>query len=158
MLVTTVLGSPRRKGNTNRALSWVEEALELANHQVDRVNLYEYNIKGCKGCFACKRHPDRLGCQQKDDLEQVMNRLIEADLILYGSPIYFWGPTAQMKTLIDRHCCVVTGFNTPEWQSLAEGGKVGLVVTCEDEADNNADLIVTTFTRLRGIPEMRLRG
>ena len=52
-----------------------------------------------------------------------------------------------MKALIDRHCCVVTGFGTPSWQSLLDAKRVALVVTCGDAIENNCDLMLQAFER-----------
>ena len=147
MLVTSILGSPRKKGNTNRVLGWVEEALQSEGHRAERINTVDHKINGCKGCFTCKRFTEKPGCAQEDDALRIMDRLIASDAIIYGSPIYFWGPTAQMKTLMDRHCSLVTGFGKPSWQSLLEGRRTGFVVTCEDAVENNAELIIETFER-----------
>lgn len=148
MNITTVLGSPRKKGNTNRVLGWVEETLRDAGHLVDRLNLVDYKINGCKGCFTCKKSEAEIGCPQKDEAKVVLSQLMVSDAVIYATPIYFWGPTAQMKTLIDRHCGLVTGFGDPTWHSLMEGKHTGLVVTCEDAPEEAADLTVELFKRL----------
>lgn len=147
MRVATVLGSPRKKGNTSRVLEWTEQALTAHGHEMHRINLVDHKIKGCKGCFTCKKFPDVPGCPQKDDASEILARLMASDLILYASPIYFWGPTSQMKTFIDRHCCLVTGFGTPQWQSLMKGKRLGLLITCEDAVENNTDLFTELFRR-----------
>ena len=148
MNIITVLGSPRKKGNTNRVLSWVEDGLEAGGHQVNRLNVVEHKIRGCKGCWTCKKSADRPGCPQPDDAMELLGRIMRSDTIIYATPVYFWGPTAQMKTLIDRHCSLVTGFGTPQWHSLLEGKSVGLVVTCEDGVADNADLVQDLFKKL----------
>ncbi len=150
MKLTSILGSPRKKGNTSQVLHWIEDTLEAQGHVVDRINVVDHKVKGCKGCFTCKKFPDRPGCPQKDDAMDIMSRLMASDAILYGSPIYFWGPTAQMKTLIDRHCCLVTGFATSQWHSLIRGKTLGLVLTCEDAIENNTELMTDMFTRFVG--------
>jgi multimeric flavodoxin WrbA len=147
MKIASILGSPRKKGNTNRVLQWIEDALQAQGHEVNRINTSDHKVRGCKGCFTCKKFTDKPGCPQKDDAVEIINRLIASDIILYGSPIYFWGPTSQMKTLIDRHCCLVKGFGTPQWKSFLEGKGLGLVVTCEDAAENNTDLMEEMFKR-----------
>lgn len=150
MVITSVLGSPRRKGNTNRVLGWVEDALQANAHRIDRLNVVEHKVNGCKGCWTCKKFTDRPGCPQKDDAMNLIGKIMESDAIIYASPVYFWGPTAQMKALIDRHCSLVTGFGTPQWQSLMEGKTLGLVVTCEDAVEDNADHLQHLFRKLAG--------
>jgi multimeric flavodoxin WrbA len=158
MRIATVLGSPRKKGNTNRVLEWTEQALTSQGHEVDRINLVDHTIKACKGCFTCKKSSDSPGCPQKDDALDILGRLMSSDMVVYASPIYFWGPTAQMKTFIDRHCCLVTGFGTPQWQSLLQGRYVGLLITCEDGVENNTDLTTELFKRLAMYLQCEHRG
>ncbi len=148
MNITTVLGSPRKKGHTSRLLGWVEEALRDAGHLVDRLNVVDYRINGCKGCFNCKSSETELGCPQKDEAKVVLSQLLLSDAVIYATPIYFWSPSGQMKTLIDRHCSLVTGFGAPAWISLMEGKHIGLVATSEDVSERAADLTVEIFKRL----------
>ena len=148
MKIATVLGSPRKKGNTSKVLGWMEQALEQLGHRVDRINVVDHKVNGCKGCWTCKKSPDKPGCPQKDDAVGILYRLMDSDMVLYASPVYFWGPTAQIKALIDRHCSLVTGYATAQWQSLMEGRKIGLVVTCEDAEENNTEMLVATFKKL----------
>ena len=51
----TILGSPRRHGNTAKALGWVEEQLRADGHEVDHINILDYNVGGCRECLVCKK-------------------------------------------------------------------------------------------------------
>jgi multimeric flavodoxin WrbA len=158
MNIATVLGSPRKKGNTSKVLGWVEEALEARGHRVERINVVDHKVNGCKGCWTCKKFTDKSGCPQKDDAVGILGRLMDSDMVLYASPVYFWGPTAQIKALIDRHCSLVAGYATPRWQSLMDGKKIGLVVTCEDAEENNTEMLVETFKKLADYLKCDYRG
>jgi multimeric flavodoxin WrbA len=147
MTVTSILGSPRKKGNTNRVLSWVEDELGRLNHRVSRIDVVDHKVNGCKGCSTCQTSENRPGCPQKDDVANILSRLIDSDVVLYASPNYMWGLSSQLKALVDRHCCLVTGFGTPDWQSLLDGKRAALVVTCGDAIENNCDLMMQTFER-----------
>lgn len=147
MVITSVLGSPRKKGNTNRVLTWLEDEFLAKGHRINRINVVEHKINGCKGCETCQKATDRPGCPQQDEAMDLLDRIMAADLIVYATPVYFWAPTAQMKALIDRHNSLVTGFGTPQWQSLMEGRSIGLVVTCGDAAESNADMVRDLFRR-----------
>ena len=59
MRIFTLLGSPRRHGNTARALQWVEEQLRADGHDVDHVNILDYNVGGCRECLGCKHRATR---------------------------------------------------------------------------------------------------
>lgn len=67
MKIMTILGSPKKKGNTAKVLGWLEEELEKQGNQVSRTNITERKVKGCLGCLSCREKPDEPACVQKDD-------------------------------------------------------------------------------------------
>ena len=129
MKVVTLLGSAKKKGNTATVLGWVEEELQAAGHTVERVYLHNKTINGCLGCAKCRDYPDDIACIQKDDAEGIMEQMIAADSVLFASPLYFWGFTAQIKALIDRGYALVTNYHQPSQTSLMKGKRVGLLAT-----------------------------
>ena len=99
MRVLGLFGSPRRGGNTELLL---EEALNGAKSEgaeVERIYLPDYTITPCKECHGC----DQTGnCVILDDMQKIYPKLLEADVIILASPIFFYGVTAWAKALIDR--------------------------------------------------------
>ena len=150
MKVITLLGSARKKGNTATVLGWVEEELEAAGHTVERINLNGKTIHGCLGCAKCRDYPDEIACVQKDDAEDIMEKMIAADVALYASPLYFWGFTAQIKALIDRGYALVTNYHLPNQTSLMKGKRVGLLATGGGPYEKNAEGMFTAFDRIAG--------
>jgi multimeric flavodoxin WrbA len=149
MKITSVLGSPRtKKGNTAKVLGWVEEELRAKGHDVDHINIIDKKMNGCKECYTCQGIPDEPGCPQEDDAKEIFERLMASDAVLFASPLFCWGFSSQIKPLIDRHFCLVTGYGTPNWKSLLEGKRAGLLVTCAGPIEENADLVVQMFQRL----------
>ena len=148
MQITTLLGSARKKGNTATVLGWVEEELTKQGHDVKRIYLNNKSIGGCLGCDKCKENPDEIACVQKDDAIDIMEQMIASEAILYASPIYFWGFSAQSKALIDRSYSLVIDYHKPGWTSLLEGKRIGLLVTGEVSYEDNAEGMFTTFNRL----------
>lgn len=147
MKVITLLGSPKKKGNTAKVLGWCEEALMERGHEVERVNLAGLDVRGCLGCGVCKKSSDKIGCVQKDDVPALFGRMMASDAVIYASPVYFWDFSSQMKTLMDRHCSLVTDFGGPNHASLLENKRTALLMTCEDQVENNADLVQELFDR-----------
>jgi multimeric flavodoxin WrbA len=141
MKIATIMGSPRKEGNTAKVLRWVEEELKKKGHTIDRINVIDYKINGCLSCYNCFGHPGEPSCIQKDDGVSVLERLVSSDAIIYGSPLYCWGFTAQIKALIDRHFCLVSDYGSENWTSLIENKKSGLLVTCGGPDEGNADFI-----------------
>lgn len=148
MKVITLLGSARKKGNTAKVLGWLEDALRERGLEVERVNLASLDIRGCLGCGVCKKSPDEIGCVQKDDVPNLFGQMLASDVVVYASPVYFWDFSSQLKTLIDRHYSLVTGFGGPDHASLMENKRTALLMTCEDELENNAEFVQEIFERV----------
>jgi hypothetical protein len=92
--------SPRRHGNSETLLDWVLEA--MAGDQdatIEKIVLSDVNINPCHGCNACEQLNR---CVQRDDMDYVHDRIIEADCIILAAPIYCMGLASQAKVLVDR--------------------------------------------------------
>ena len=148
MKVTILEGSPRKKGNTAKILEWVKTELESMDHDVESIYLNTKDIHGCLACAKCKDKPDVIGCVQKDDAYDVFSRMIESQLVIYSSPLYFWGVSAQLKALIDRSYCLYTDANTPKHASLIDGVKQAILVTGAGPYENNAEGVFQAFDRM----------
>ena len=83
MKILSLQGSPRKEGNTAKVLSWVEEALIALNHEVESIFLNTKNLKGCLACGKCKEKPDTVGCIQKDDIPEILEK---STLLLFKGP------------------------------------------------------------------------
>ena len=93
-------GSPRKNGSTARLVRAFAEGAESAGNEVKELYLQGMNIGGCLACEACSKNGGR--CAQKDDMEQVNEAFLQADVMVFASPM-FWGTvTGQLKIAIDR--------------------------------------------------------
>ena len=106
MHVMTILGSPRREGNTAKVSGWIEDQLRADGHHIDAANMFDYNVGGCTECLACKKGAVEL-CSIDDDANALYRRMVAADLVLLTAPIFCWGFPAQIKGLIDRMYCMM---------------------------------------------------
>ncbi len=158
MRIVTLFGSPRKKGNTAILLGWVEEALKNQGHEVDRVDVAKHNINGCIECYTCQKKPDEPGCPQKDDALRIFQRMLAADIVIYASPMFCWSWTSQIKTLIDRHFCLVTNIGEGKYKSLLEGKKVALMGTCAGPLEGNGQHLVDQFSALVDYAQAKLTG
>lgn len=149
MKVIALQGSPRKNGNTATVLGMVREELEAQGHEMETIRVSIKKINGCLGCFACKKKLDEPGCVQKDDAPAVFEAMMAADAIIYASPLYFWSFSSQLNALVDRHCCIVKGYKTPEHKSFLDGKRTALLVTCASPVENNADIIQEIFDRMQ---------
>lgn len=97
--VLGIFGSPRKDGNTERLLEEALKGAEQAGAMVDRLRLADLNISPCRECHGC----DLTGqCIIQDDMLNVFPKLLEADILILASPIFFYGITAWAKALVDR--------------------------------------------------------
>ncbi len=149
MRVTILQGSARKKGNTAKVLSWVEEELTGMGHEVDSIYLHSKNLKGCMGCGKCKKHTDTIGCVQKDDVLDILENMINSQLVIFSAPLYFWGVSAQLKAVIDRTYSLYTNANEPNHASLVDGQRQALIVTGAGAYEDNAEGMVTAFGRMQ---------
>jgi multimeric flavodoxin WrbA len=149
MKILTIQGSPRKAGNTARALGWAEEEFARLGHEVESVSLRSKEIKGCLACARCKEDGTTIGCVQKDDGLAILEKMVGADLVLFASPLYFWGIAGPLKTLVDRTYSLYVNLHRPDHASLVAGQRQALLVTGAGPYKDNADLVFTAFERLR---------
>ena len=96
-------GSPRKNWNTAELLQHAMKGAQDVGANAEMINLYSLNFKGCTSCFACKLKSRPHGsCAAKDDLSPILEKIKDADAVIFGSPIYFMNLSASMIALIER--------------------------------------------------------
>lgn len=97
--VLVISASPRRNGNSDILCNeFIKGATESGN-QVEKIFLRDKKINYCLGCGVCNNTHK---CVQKDDMAEILNKMVDADVIVLATPVYFYTMDAQLKTLIDR--------------------------------------------------------
>ena len=103
MKTIIINASPRRNWNTAQLLKEAQKGAESAGAETEYIDLYDLSFTGCRSCLACKlkngKHP---GCAWKDDLSPLIDRILAADALIIGTPIYWGEPTAQFRALMER--------------------------------------------------------
>ena len=99
MKVLGIVGSPRRGGNTEILVDEVLRGAAEAGAQTDKVILSELNIAPCTACDACLETGE---CILQDDMAAVLEQMQGSEVWVLGTPVYWWGPTAQFKAFLDR--------------------------------------------------------
>jgi multimeric flavodoxin WrbA len=110
MKVVGINGSPRKKGNTGILINHVFKELEQEGIETEFVQLGGRQIRGCLSCYKCFQNKDCRCSNDKDVLNEILAKMIDADGIILASPTYFSNMTAEMKALIDR-CGLVSSAN-----------------------------------------------
>lgn len=100
--VLILSSSPRRNGNSDTLCNEFMRGAQETGNQVEKIFLKDKHINYCTGCSVCSMY--QKPCPQKDDAAEIVEKMIEADIIVMATPVYFYAMSAQMKTMIDR-CC-----------------------------------------------------
>lgn len=100
--VLILSGSPRKGGNSDLLCDRFLAGASEAGNRVEKIRLAEKTINYCTGCGAC--FEKKMVCSQKDDMAEVLEKMVAADVIVMATPVYFYTMNGQMKTLIDRTC------------------------------------------------------
>jgi len=93
------VGSPRKGGNTEIVMMEALKAGEQEGAETELIRLVDFSLEPCDGCRSCF---ETKSCVIKDDVEKIFGKMVEADGIIVGSPVYFYNVSAQTKTFIDR--------------------------------------------------------
>ncbi len=138
MKIVILAGSPRRNGNTNYMASRFKAGAEEAGHSVYTFDCAHADVKGCMGCNHCGMDGD---CVIKDDFTTILlPRLLEADMIVLCSPMYYFGFSAQIKAVIDR-------FYSRTYR-LTGGKKTALLMAYANNADRDEHPMIAHYQRL----------
>ncbi len=98
--VLILSGSPRKGGNSDILCDEFMKGAEEAGNAVEKIRVSAKKIAPCLGCYYCSSHGGE--CVHKDDMAEVLQKMIEADVLVLASPVYFYSIAAQLKALIDR--------------------------------------------------------
>ena len=134
--VLILSGSPRKDGNTDTLCNQFLKGATEAGHNVEKIFIAEKSIHLCNACYYCQRS-DGI-CVFKDDMVEILDKMIEADVIVMASPVYFYSINAQMKALIDR--CVA------KWLKI-KGKEFYYIMSA---AENSLSVIDCTLECFRG--------
>ncbi|HOD77448.1 MAG TPA: flavodoxin family protein [Syntrophorhabdus sp.] len=145
METVILFGSPHRDGNTIQIVNALSDGLKQKGYNVRMLYLNDLNIRPCQGCYACI---PKGTCKINDDMKDIRKYMIDSDLIVYATPVYWYGPSGQLKLAMDRGI----SFLDNEYSSRLKGKKVVTLMTCaEDNTDTfqpALDMFKKTFDLL----------
>ena len=119
-------GSPR-KGNTYTAIEALKEGLtNIDNLQISQIDTTSVSVSPCLACDYCKTHSN---CAFNDDTNAVINAIAEADLLVFATPVYWWGISAQLKVIIDK-------FYSQQKRLSSSKKQIGLIIMGQLATDN----------------------
>ena len=132
--VLIISASPRKGGNSDYLCDQFARGAKEAGNDVEKIFFHDKKINYCLGCGVCNTTHK---CVQKDDMTEILERMVSADVFVLGTPVYFYTMDAQLKTLIDR--------TVPRYTELK--GKAYLIAALADE---DKDSIAGTVAAFRG--------
>ena len=135
MKVLGLVGSPRRGGNTDLLVEELLKGARASGHETEKLYLYDYTISLCVDCRSCKKGD--YVCCLNDEMQQIYRLMEGADVIVFGTPLYWYGPSGKMKLLVDRM--------RPFVENKRLGGKRAVVVVPSAEGADACGSLVEMF-------------
>ena len=132
--VLILSGSPRKNGNSDMLCDEFMRGAVEAGNEVEKIRVAEKKIDYCSGCYYCKKSGGV--CAIKDDMADVLQKMIGADVIVLASPVYFYSIDAQLKALIDRTVARWTEVKNKEFY---------YIVTCADDEKESQERTIECF-------------
>ena len=132
--VLILSGSPRKGGNSDLLCDEFMRGAEESGNKVEKIRVSEKKIGYCTACYYCRDHNGE--CAIKDDMAELLQKMIDADVIVLASPVYFYSIDAQLKALIDRTVARWLEVNNKEFYYIA---------TCADGENESCETTLNCF-------------
>lgn len=135
MKIVGIVCSPRIGGNTEILVREVLKSASQRGADVEVLTIADKTISPCNACNACER---RDVCKIDDDMQEIYKKLLEADGVIFGTPVYYWSVSAQAKALIDRTYAL-------HWDRKLKDKIGGVVVVAQSAGRTNAFSVFNNF-------------
>ena len=132
--VLILSGSPRKGGNSDLLCDEFARGAQEAGNEVEKIRVAAKKVAPCAACYYCRSHGGQ--CARKDDMAEILQKMIDADVIVLASPVYFYSIDAQLKAVIDR--------TVARWLEV-KNKEFYYIVTMADEAHASADTTLACF-------------
>lgn len=137
--VLGIVGSPRRGGNTDILVDHILRGSVGAGARVEKVHLSDLSIAPCQACYSCETTGR---CMHEDDMENLFEKMDASGVWVLGTPVYWWGPSAQIKAFVDRW--FAKSANRDD-RDILSGRRVVLAVPLGDTDPKTARHVVGMF-------------
>ncbi len=152
MKVVGFVGSPRKNGNTDVLVQQVLDGAAQAGADTEKFYINDMDIRGCQGCNYCRAADS---CKLDDEMTKAYDMLRNADGFVFGSPIYFFQFTGQMRQFIDRWFALIDTDFTPR----IETGKKAVIVSAQGNPEPEAfRSVFDEFSQLLQMFGMDVKG
>ena len=114
MKIVLLAGSPNKAGSSNLLAEHFICGAKEAGHSVEVIDAAHANIRPCTGCIHCGYEGP---CSQNDDMNEIRQKILDSDMIVFVTPLYYYGMSAQLKILIDRFCAFNSSIQRKQMKS-----------------------------------------
>jgi multimeric flavodoxin WrbA len=147
--IMVITGSPRKDGNTNTIVQWFVESATSLGAEVEVVDAAHltYKANGCTECMCCQKS-DKYECVIQDDASEIIKRMPTFDAMILATPIFWFGPSAQLKLLLDRTFALAkfdTETGEPVENKSSKTKVWGLIATGGGGLDGGLQLLDDSF-------------
>lgn len=132
--VMIISSTPRVNGNSEILANEFARGTIDAGHNTEVIKLRDYKLNYCLGCYACHKTGK---CIHKDGMNEIAEKIVNADVIVFATPVYFYSMSGQLKVFIDRLVPIYTKINAD----------IYLIAT---QYDHNKEIMEHTFEAIRG--------
>ncbi len=132
--VLILSGSPRKGGNSDTLCDQFMKGALQKGHDVEKIFVAEKKIRPCTGCYFCRDHGGR--CAFNDDMADILQKIIDCDVLVLSSPVYFYSICAQLKAVIDR--------TVARWTEIANKELYYIATAAENERET-LDITLSCF-------------
>lgn len=147
MKIILLEGSPNKNGSSNLLADCFRQGAEEAGHSVEIVDVAHADIHPCTGCIRCGYEGP---CVQKDDVEAIRRKILDADMLVFVTPLYYYGMSAQLKAMIDRFCA----FNSSIQRKHMRSALLAVAWNSDDQTFEALEAHYKTLVRYLNLTDM----
>lgn len=141
------MGSPNKNGSTSLLAEEFARGAREAGHNVERINAAHADVHPCTGCIHCGYEGP---CVQKDGVDAIRAKILSADMMVFATPLYYYGMSAQLKALLDRFCA----FNSSIQKKRMRSALISVAWNSDDWTFEALMAHYQTLTRYLNLTDM----
>ncbi|MFH1413399.1 MAG: flavodoxin family protein [Candidatus Omnitrophota bacterium] len=154
--IIVLSASPVRNGNTALLVRWFTQGVRSKGARIKIVDLarLKYKVNGCTSCLGCQRS-DKFRCVIDDQATPIIASLADKDIVVFATPVYFFGPSAQLKLFLDRMYSLVKLNHKAGIQNVLKNKKLVLIASAAGSLESGLGLLEKTFSTIAAVTRMK---
>lgn len=144
MKILVLTGSPHKNGTSFYLANQFIKCAEESDHKITRYDAAFLKLEGCLGCKYCRTHDNM--CIRHDIIDEINKEVLAADVLVFATPLFFFGISAQLKTLIDRFYAILKDLQKQKENNVQK--KYMILTTCNDKEETTLSALLQSFKTL----------